>query len=59
MSIVTPTDLGCNDLGCKQVEHGFAEPSTLTPTIDALAASGVRLNKYYVDTPGSSKRGEF
>ena len=36
--------------------NGFAKPATLSPTIDGLAAAGVRLGKYYVDTVCSPTR---
>ena len=49
-------DLGFNDLGYMQARHGFGSPAVRTPTINALASSGILLDSYYVDTVCSPTR---
>jgi arylsulfatase A-like enzyme len=48
-------DLGFNDLGYMQANHGF-EPTVMTPTINAMARGGVQFEQYYVDTVCSPTR---
>jgi hypothetical protein len=55
-------DLGSNDMGWSQQLNGFStagakgQPGVKTPTIDAMARSGIILNEYYVDTVCSPTR---
>jgi len=56
-------DLGFNDMGFSQQLNGCPDdpgsagaPGVKTPTLDALAHSGVLLNNYYVDTVCSPTR---
>jgi arylsulfatase B/arylsulfatase I/J len=48
-------DLGFNDIGYMQANHGFV-PTTITPTIDKMARGGVQFEQYYVDTVCSPTR---
>ena len=49
-------DLGSNDVGFMQKQHGFARPAVRTPEIDRLARDGLVLDQYYVDTVCSPTR---
>ena len=49
-------DLGSNDVGFMQKQHGFARPAVRTPEIDRLARHGLVLDQYYVDTVCSPTR---
>ena len=52
-------DLGFSDLGYKKELYNIAGPVFPTPTLDALALSGVRLESHYVHALCSPSRGAF
>ena len=56
---VVVDDLGFSDLGYKKAMYNLSGPGMRTPTIDALAAAGVRLESYYVHALCSPSRGAF
>ena len=56
---VVVDDLGFSDLGYKQAMYNISGPLFPTPTIDALALGGVRLESYYVHALCSPSRGAF
>ncbi len=53
---VVVDDLGFSDLGYKPAMYNLSGPGLRTPTIDALALSGVRLESYYVHALCSPSR---
>jgi arylsulfatase B len=52
-------DLGFSDLGYKAALYNITGPVFPTPTLDALALNGVRLESYYVHALCSPSRGAF
>lgn len=52
-------DLGFSDLGYKAALYNSSGPSFSTPTLDALAATGVKLESYYVHALCSPSRTAF
>jgi arylsulfatase A-like enzyme len=55
----TPQDLGFSDLSYKGAMYNISGPLFPTPTLDALALAGVRLESYYVHALCSPSRGAF
>jgi len=55
----TVDDLGFSDLSYKGSMYNISAPLFPTPTLDALALAGVRLESYYVHALCSPSRGAF
>lgn len=56
---VVVDDLGFSDLSYKGEMYNISGPLFPTPTLDALALAGVRLESYYVHALCSPSRGAF
>ena len=52
-------DLGFSDVGYKKAMYNLSGPAFATPTLDALALAGVRLESYYVHALCSPSRTAF